>query len=318
MNLETNNPTMPIVSPPPLRPGDRVAVIAPGSAPRDQGEFQRGLNHLRDMGYEVDVDFDPAARHGYLAAPDADRLRALNRSLQRSDVRAIVCVRGGYGTLRLLPALDYVAARQHPKLLIGYSDITALQWALYVEAGWKSLSGPVLTEWDKLDEPTAQRFRTLVEGDLPDNVLGPNDDPLRPLRPGIVGGPLIGGNLSVLTRLLGTSYCPALDGAILFLEDVDEAPYRVDRMLAHLALAGVLDRIGGVVLGRFTTGTVDGPTLSLEEVFDDYFGDRPYPIATGLPYGHLMPRAILPIGARACLTVTEENASLSLLEPVTK
>lgn len=306
------------VTPPALCPGDRVAVIAPGSAPRDPINLQHGLDRLRAMGYEIEVYFDPAEQHGYLAAPDARRLELLNTCLQHPDLRAILCVRGGYGTLRLLPHVDYEAARRHPKLLVGYSDITALQWALYTRAGWKSLSGPVLTEWDQLDEDGAQRFCTLAEGGRPNALCGPDDAPLQPLRSGTAEGRLIGGNLSVISRLIGTPYWPSLKRAILFLEDVGEAPYRVDRMLAHLAHAGILDELGGVVLGCFSPDSTDGPTLSLDEVLDDYFGHRAYPVATGLPYGHFMPRALLPIGTRAHLTVTDDAASLALLESVTR
>ena len=304
------------VTPPPLRPGDRVVVLAPASAPRDLNDFERGLARLREMDYQVEVHFDPREQRGYLAASDTRRLDLLNTCLRRTDVRALLCVRGGYGTLRLLEGVDYAAAQRHPKLLVGYSDITALQWAFYARAGWKSLSGPVLTEWDRLDEGATHCFQTLAEGGIPD-MLGSDRAALQPLRPGTAEGPLIGGNLSVLTRLLGTPYWPSLDGAVLFLEDVGEAPYRIDRMLAHLALAGVFDTLGGVVLGRFSTASVDGPTLSLDEVIDDYFGDRPYPVATGLPYGHFMPRATLPIGAHARLHVSETTATLTLLEPVT-
>lgn len=309
---------MPAVTPPALHPGDRVVVIAPASAPRDPAELERGLERLRDMDYAVEVHFAPEARRGYLAAPDALRLRTLNDALRRTDVHAILCVRGGYGALRLLPQVDYTAARRHPKLLVGYSDITALQWALYAKAGWKSLSGPVLTEWDQLDAPAIDCFRTLVEGGRPDTLCGPDETPLQPLRTGTAEGPLLGGNLAVLTRLIGTPYWPSLDGALLFLEDVGEAPYRIDRMLAHLALVGVLDALGGVVLGRFSTSTVNGPSLTLDEVFDDYFGDRSYPVATGLAYGHCMPRALLPIGTRAQLTVSEGKASLTLRESLTE
>lgn len=294
-----------------------MIVLAPSSAPRDALELTQGLDRLRDMGYEAEVDFDPEAQRGYLAAPDEARLKVLNRALRRTDASAILCIRGGYGALRLLPDLDYDAARDHPKLLIGYSDVTALQWALLAQAGWTSLSGPVLTEWPNLDAAATELFQTLMEGGQPAALHLPDAPPLQPLRPGSAEGILIGGNLSVCTRLVGTPYVPELSGAILFLEDVDEVPYRVDRMLAHLSLAGWLDDLGGVVLGRFTTGSVNQPSLSLDEVFDDYFGDRPYPVATGLPYGHFMPRATLPIGVRARLTVSDDAATLAPLEPVT-
>lgn len=307
---------MTTVTPPPLCPGDRLAVIAPASAPHDLRDLDRGLDALRRMDYTVEVHFDADARRGYLAAPDEDRLTVLNDCLRRADLRALLCVRGGYGAMRLLPHVDYAAAQRHPKLLVGYSDITALQSALYVQAGWTSLSGPVLTEWHTLDARGIACLRALVEGDTPDLLAATNDAVLQPLRPGTAEGPLVGGNLSVLTRLLGTPYAPPMEGAMLFLEDVGEVPYRVDRMLAHLDLAGVLDTLAGVLIGGFSTGDVRGPSLTLEEVFADYFGDRPYPVVTGLPYGHFMPRAFLPIGARARLTATGASASLELRTPV--
>lgn len=280
--------------------------------------MQHGLDALRGMGYTVECNVDFAHQQGYLAAPDADRLHALNDALRRTDVQALLCVRGGYGALRLLADIDYEAAQQHPKLLIGYSDITALQWALYARAGWKSLSGPVLTEWPKLDAAATQLFQTLAEGGCPDPLHLPDAPPLQPMCPGTAEGPLIGGNLSVCSRLIGTPYAPDLTGALLYLEDVGEAPYRIDRMLAHMALAGWLDDLAGVVLGRFTTGPVDGPSRSLDAVFADYFGDRSYPVATGLPYGHFMPRATVPLGAQARLQVSNHTATLALLEPVTQ
>ena len=309
---------MPLLSPPSLHTGDRVVVLAPSSAPRDASELHHGLDSLHEMGYEVELDYDLDAQHGYLAAPDERRLDAFNRALRRDDVRAILCVRGGYGALRLLSQLDYDAARDHPKLLVGYSDVTALQWALYTQAGWTSLSGPVLTEWHQMDAETTELFQMLVTGEQPASLHLPSADPMQSLRMGTGEGPLIGGNLSVCSRLVGTPYAPDLAGAILFLEDVGEVPYCVDRMLAHLSLAGWLDDLAGVVLGRFTTGTVDGPSLSLDEVFQDYFGDRPYPVATGFCYGHFMPRATIPIGVRAQLTVTEDAVRLTPLEPATR
>jgi muramoyltetrapeptide carboxypeptidase len=270
------------------------------------------------MGYDVEVDYAPDARRGYLAAPDAHRRAALNRAFRRDDVRAIMCVRGGYGALRLLSDLDYDAARQHPKLLIGYSDVTALQWALHARAGWKSLSGPVLTEWHKLSPEATALFQTLASGGQPASLHLPSAKPMQPVRTGTADGLLFGGNLSVCSRLAGTPYVPDLTGAILFLEDVGEAPYRIDRMLAHLSLAGWLDELAGIILGRFTTGSVDGPSLTLDEVFHDYFGDRPYPVATGLCYGHFMPRATIPIGVRVHLSVTDRSVELAPLEPVTQ
>lgn len=306
--------------PPPLQPGDPVGIIAPASPARTADELEAGLQRLTSR-YQVERFFDADATRGYLSAPDDDRLDALNRCLAHPDLRAIFCVRGGYGSLRLLPHIGYETARHHPKLLVGYSDITALQWALFAQAGWTSLSSLVVTEWGQADASAEQHFRTWAEGNCPTSLAHLNaDDALRPLSKGKTDGLLLGGNLSVVTRLLGTPYCPHLQDVILYLEDVDEAPYAIDRMLAHLQLTGTLDRLAGVVLGDFSTpdSAPDRPTLALDDVFADYFANRPYPVATGLQYGHGLPRLSMPQGTRARLTVCSDTATLTPLEPITR
>jgi muramoyltetrapeptide carboxypeptidase len=287
-------------------------VVAPASAPRDLDRYRTGLARLRTH-YDVRTAWAPGRQQGYLAAPDAVRAAALHQAIRDPAIDAIFCVRGGYGCLRLLHRLDWALARQHPTLLVGYSDVTALHLALYARAGWTGLSGPVVTEWAVAEDDTLDPFRALAEGGTPS--VGP--DTLRGRRPGTATGPLLGGNLSVLTRLVGTPYAPDWSGAVLVIEDVAEASYRIDRMLAHLRHAGVLDAVAGVVLGAFSTGDADhAPTLSLDTVFRDYFTDRPYPVADGLPYGHLLPRCSLPIGVPVRLTVGGEGARLSALAPV--
>jgi muramoyltetrapeptide carboxypeptidase len=307
---------------PPLRPGDPVAIVAPSSAPRDLARYRRGVERLRAH-YEVVEAYAPRRPRGYLAASDAERAAAINRCLQAGDVRALFCVRGGYGALRILPRLDYAAARAHPMLLVGYSDTTALHAAFYRHAGWRGLSGPVVTEWADAHPDQERQFTALAAGEAPQPLLGPGGEAPSPLQPGTGEGPLLGGNLSVLTRLVGTPFMPDLDGAVLVLEDVAEPPYRIDRMLAHLALAGALDGLAGCVLGRFSPpDTIDPPTLSYDEVVQDYFRGRPYPVATGLQYGHLVPRCTLPLGSRVRLSVPPPSASpasaarLDVLEPV--
>jgi muramoyltetrapeptide carboxypeptidase len=301
--------------PPPLRPGDPVAVVAPASAPRDPDRYAQGLDQLREA-YDVRTAYTPTAPRGYLAAPDAERAETLNAAIADPEIRALFCARGGYGGLRILPALDLDAAARHPTLLVGYSDVTVLQWALYHRAGWTSISGPVVTEWAVADDAMRDAFRRLAAGELIP-LTGPEGQSLRPMRPGQATGPLLAGNLSVLTRLLGTPYAPDLTGAILAIEDVDEAPYCIDRMLAHLDLAGVLDRLAGVVVGTLSPDpNHDAPTLSMDTVLEDYFGDRSYPVATNLWYGHCLPRLSLPIGSTVRLQVTDDTAALTMTEPV--
>lgn len=301
-----------MLRPPPLHPGTPVAVVAPASAPRDLDRYREGLSRLRSV-YDVRRAWAPGRQQGYLAAPDAVRASSLHDAIRDPSIQAMVCVRGGYGCLRLLNRLDWALARERPTLLVGYSDVTALHMAFYARAGWTGLSGPVVTEWATADDQTLDSFRTLAEGGL----LTIEGEHLSPLRPGVATGPLLGGNLSVLSRLLGTPYAPDWSGAILVLEDVAEAPYRIDRMLAHLQHNGVLDAIDGLILGNFTTGDLEPhrPTLSLETVFDDYFADRSYPVATNLSYGHLLPRHTIPIGVPARLTVTPADAHLETRAP---
>lgn len=290
-------------------------MVAPASPPRDPERYREGLARLREQ-YDVQFAWAPGKERGYLAAPDDARAAALHRAIQSPAIRAIVCVRGGYGCLRLLPRIDWALARAHPTLLVGYSDVTALHLAFYARAGWTGLSGPVATEWAMADDETLAPFYALAEGDTP-VLSGSADAPMAPLVLGSATGPLLGGNLSVLTRLVGTPYAPRFEGALLVLEDVAEAPYRVDRMLAHLQHAGVLDAVSGVVLGQFSTGDVDPkkPTLSLDTVFEDYLADRPYPVVTNLNYGHLLPRCTVPLGVPARLSATADGASLEILSP---
>jgi muramoyltetrapeptide carboxypeptidase len=297
--------------PPPLSPGAPIAVVAPASAPRSLSTYRDGLARL-DETYDVRFAWAPGAERGYLAAPDPDRLDALHRAFADPEIRAIVCVRGGYGCLRLLPDIDWALARKTPTLIVGYSDVTALHLAAYREARLPGLSGPVVTEWAQAEAATLGSFRAWSRGEKP-SVVDAFDATLTPLAPGTATGPLLGGNLSVLSRLLGTRFAPAFDGAILVLEEVAEPPYRVDRMFAHLQHAGVLDAVAGVVLGAFSVGDLDPekPTLSLDTVFADYLGNRPYPVVTGLPYGHRLPRCSLPLGVPVRLHATADTASLT-------
>jgi len=304
--------------PPRLLPGDLIAVVAPSSPPKDPDQLEDGIAHLEAAGYRVERGRSVLTPRGYLAGPDAERLDEFNRYLRRDDVRALFCVRGGYGALRLLPHLDYAAARRHPKVLVGYSDVTALHLALYHKAGWRGLSGPLVVEWSQLEPATVRHLQALAEGGTPRPLLGPHGEPLHPLRPGTAEGVLLGGNLAMVIRLIGTPYLPPLDGALLFLEDVGEQPYRIDAMLAQLKLAGHLGRLGGLILGAFTAWEPDHdrPTLTPREVFEDYLHEAPFPVATNLIYGHFPNKASLPVGVRARLDVTGRTATLSILEPI--
>ena len=290
--------------------------MAPSSPVWRRERLERGLQSLRNAGFRP--IWEPVAPRGYLAGTDEERLKIINAMLRRTDIQALMCVRGGYGALRILDGLDYAAARRHPKLLTAFSDGTALQLALLGRASWRSLSGPLVVEWAEIDGPTRHHFLSLAQGAMPGPLLSPCGASLRPMRPGSVTGTLVGGNLSTIVRLIGSGFMPPLDGAILFVEEVGEAPYRIDALFAQLRLSGILGRLGGCVLGGFTGWEPrhDRPVLTPPEIWADYLGQTPYPVATGLAYGHFPQRATMPVGVRACLNVTAEHATLSILEPV--
>jgi len=306
--------------PQPLQKGSRIGLIAPASLPDDLSRIDRGVGTLEDLGFDVIRYRTYEHGHGYLAGPDEQRAEELNHFLLRTDIDALVAVRGGYGCMRLLPLVDFEAARQHPKLLIGYSDITALHLAFLAQAGWAGLSGPmVATEWAQPDGPSTTHFPRLAQGET-GQLLGPEGEVLQGLVSGEAEGLLVGGNLSMVVRLLGTPYLPNLRGAILAIEDVGEEPYQIDAYLSQLSLAGVLQDLGGLVLGGITEGRVpDGKrSLTMQEVLDHYIASLSFPVAKNLVYGHFSPKSTLPSGVRSRLRVSGDEAALDLLEPVVR
>ncbi len=307
------------VRPEPLRPGSRVGLIAPASLPDDLSRIDRGIAAIEAKGFEI-VRY----RHfehgpGYLAGTDRERADELNHFLLRTDLDALFCIRGGYGCMRILPLVDFEAAREHPKLLVGYSDITALHLAFLAQAGWPGLSGPMVAiDWPEADDASTRHFLDLAGGAY-GSLLGPAGETLRGLKSGRAEGLLIGGNLSMVVRLLATPYLPNLRGAILAVEDVGEEPYRIDAYLSQLQLAGVLQDLGGLVLGGITDAHIPPGkrSFSLQEVLDQYVDKLTCPVATGLVYGHFSPKSTLPIGVSCRLEVDGSTARLDVLEPVT-
>lgn len=271
------------------------------------------MARLRGIGIQIKSIRSFEGFPSYLCGTDIDRADEINRFFADDAVEGMMCVRGGYGALRILPLIDYQTARRHPKLIVGYSDVTALQLALFARAGIPSISGPMIgVDWASIEQPYERQFWNLAAG-----LLEPLGDRLVRIRDGEVDGILLGGNLSVLTRLIGTSYLPSLKGAILFLEDVNEPPYRVDAMLAHLKLAGLWDQLGGLVLGQFTgPDALENTSPDIAAVFDDYCRDAPFPVASNLLYGHIPAKWALPQGVRARLVVNAAETSLTILEPV--
>lgn len=277
---------------PVLRPGDRVAVVAP-AGPFDRPAFESGVAVIAER-YRVQFDPGVLARQRYLAGADVRRLAELSAALADPRVKAVFCARGGYGALRLLPGLSGVSCS--PKPLIGFSDIVAVHAWLQRE-GHISIHGPVLTQLRKLGTSTRERLFTLLESASP-------ADPLQGAETyvdGVAEGPLLGGNLAVFTRLLGTPFLPALEGAILLLEDIGERPYQLDRMWTHLALAGVFRRIRGIVLGSFTACEERDADYTSADVLKDLACATGLPCAAGFPIGHGEVNEPVPLGVRARL-----------------
>jgi muramoyltetrapeptide carboxypeptidase len=300
-----------------LQKGDTIAVIAPASAPRYEQVFLEGLAALSGYGYTVEINrtsFED--KDGYLAANDNYRLSEINDFIRRDDIKAIFCVRGGYGTPRLLSGIDYEAAQKYPKLLIGYSDITALHWAMYQKAGWIGLSGPLITEMNRLSAQTWQMMWDMFEGNTPRFLQNPDGSALQTLKTGTATGTLIGGNLALIQALTGTPYFPDMKGKILFVEDVGEKPYQIDGMLCHLKNAGHLDALSGLVFGGFTEYDLPNPSKTMEEVLWEYSKALDIPVVSGLAYSHNPEKCTVPIGIEARLTATENHASIELLSSV--
>lgn len=280
--------------PPALKPGDLLRVITPSGALREFEAFHKGVEIWRSKGYRVELQTYWDAREGYLAGKDSERRQQLQQAWQDPECRGILCTRGGYGSARLLEDWTW-SLETHPsqldKWLIGFSDITGLLWSLY-GAGVCGVHGPVLTTLAAEPEWSLQRLFDCVEG--------------RPLEPlsgvgwggGTVRGILLPANLTVATHLLGTPVQPPLEGVILALEDVTEAPYRIDRMLTQWRMSGALKGVRGIALGRFSRcePPKDIPSWTVEEVLRDRLSDLGLPIVSDLPFGHEGANAALPVG----------------------
>lgn len=310
----------PIVLPPKLVRGSRVALVAPSSPLLDRDDLTRAEELCRALGYEPVLARNAYRRHGYLAGTDDERLDDLNRAIQDDGIDALWCVRGGFGMTRILDRVDYAAIARRPKAVLGYSDISALLNAITRETGVVTFHAP--TARAPMPAFSRRHFERVLACataagqldrlPLPVDVLVPKENRIVTLRGGSAEGALAGGNLTLLQCLIGTRYFPDLDGALLFLEDVGEDLYGVDRMLAHLRLAGALDRLAGVLVGRFTDlkrSTSDGG-LGFDEVLSTYFLPLNIPIAHGFPIGHIDDQWTLPLGIRARLDASRGQVDI--------
>ena len=309
-----------IIKPKRLKAGDTVAVIAPASG-LSKESFDKAIQNLESLGLKTKIGKSARGVKGFLAATDKERLDDLHWAFSDKEIAGVWCVRGGYGAARLLPAIDYDLIRKNPKILIGYSDITSLHLAISQNTGLVTFHGPVaaseLSEYTKnhvvnaLMNPSAPYKIEVSEFNKANES---NLFKTETITAGKARGRLIGGNLSLLSALAGTPYAlQNLKGKILFIEDVGEQPYRIDRMLTQLRQSANLNSLAGIALGIFEDCNPRAAnTQTLLDVLKDRLGDLGIPVIYGLSLGHIRDQFTLPVGIEAELDAT--NATLTLLE----
>lgn len=300
-------PTYPTLFPKPLQKGDLVGIISPSAAMADEMQFLFAREAMEALGFEVVMGSHVANRRGHLAGTDAERAQDLNDMFAHPAVKAIVCLRGGSGAARILPLIDYKNIKRNPKPLLGYSDITALHQAIYAQTGLITFHGPNGSgSWNSFNARQFQKIffdqelvrfeNELVKGD--DLVIKQNR--IQTITPGIAEGIIVGGNLTVLTAIAGSPYLPDFKDKILFLEDVEEGPYRIDRMMSTLQLMGALDQIKGFIFGQCTGCEPSGGygSLTLSQILEDFIAPLKIPAYRGAMIGHVPKQFIVPIGAK--------------------
>ena len=312
----------PVIKPKRLREGDTLGLVAPGSF-IDEDELQESIENLEKLGFKVKPGKNILKKNGYLGGTDQERADDLNEMFRDNEVKGIIAARGGYGCMRILPLLNYDMIKSNPKILVGYSDITALIYAIFSQTGLVTFHGPVgISTFN--DYSVRHFMNVLVEGESNYKMYSLDEDDegsefrRYAIRTGTAEGLLVGGNLSIVAALLGSPYHVPTKDKILFLEEVRESPYRIDRMLTEMLLAGHLKDCAGVALGIFKRCDIDpddrsfSSSFSLSEVLMDRLYDLNIPVIYGLSFGHITNKFTLPVGIKAQLNVKDQ--SLTLLE----
>lgn len=335
------------VKPNALKKGDTVAIVAP-SGIVSKKSLERGIRFLESLDLRVKIGSSVMQRWGYLAGTDHERARDFMAMWADSDVKAVIAARGGYGAMRILPHLDFDCIRENPKILLGYSDITALHLALWKEAGLVTFHGPVAEIWAREMNPyDGKLLKELLFGLWPPGILAmpaieqnagetavshcsssgsqkaqtyaPDIRRLLALESGSAQGQLTGGNLSLIASTIGTPWEIDTKGKILFIEEVGEKPYRVDRMLCQLELAGKLRDAAGFCIGDFTDCEAEPnsqrPTFTVAEVLEQYFAGTGKPCIVNVPAGHGKFNAVLPLGVEVIVEGFSDGATPSICFP---
>lgn len=324
---DTVNAGQPLL-PPRLKAGDTIGIVSPAGAIYESQSYEIAVESMQALGLKVKLGEHVKARYGHLAGTDEQRAQELNDMFRDPDVDAIICLRGGSGAARLLNLLDYDAIKKNPKVFIGYSDITALHLAIHQKTGLVTFHGPLATStWNSFAVEHLKKLLFEAEAVQYSNpsekggLLTQTKNRTRTITPGTATGELLGGNLSVLTGLMGTPFFPSdWTGKILYLEDVGEQIYAVDRMLSQLHLGGVLEQVRGVIFGKCTDCEPGGAggygSLTLEEVLDHYFKPLEIPAFEGAMIGHISDNATIPNGISA--EMNSEKGTFKLLNPAVR
>ena len=301
-----------------LMPGATIGFIGPSGAVRTEGAIERAVAETEKMGFRVKLGESCGQAYGYLSGNDALRARDVNRMFADDEVDAVFCLKGGYGVMRMLDLIDYDLIAAHPKIFVGYSDITALHIALLQKCGLVTFHGPMpVSNWSDgpLNDFSRESLFSALMNPVPiGDIANPEGYARECVVPGEAEGELVGGNLSLIVGLLGTPYELDTRGRILFIEDVGEKTYALDRMLTHLRLAGKFEDCAGIVLGDFKNCEVEYPDFgfTLEEIVRDVIVPSGKPVFSGFQSGHCTPKITLPFGVRCRMDA--EKCTLTALE----
>ena len=314
-----------ILKPARLKEGDTVGLVNPAGASFERGPMDIVVDSLAALGVKARFGEHLFDRYGYLAGTDKNRAADVNAFFADASINGIVAVRGGWGCARLLPYLDFATIGKNPKILLGYSDLTALLLAINAKTGLVTFHGPVgISTWNAFQADYVKRVLFAAEAVTFENLkdpgenLVPVENRIRTITPGVARGRLTGGNLTVLSALVGSSYLPDWEGRILFLEDVEEQLYRIDRMLTQLGLAGILSKVRGVIFGT-CSGCNPGAgygSLTMEEILDDHLKQLGVPAWSGAMIGHAGRQFTLAEGME--VEIDASQGTIRMLEPAVR
>ena len=308
---------MKAIKPKKLQKGDLIGIISPASSVDDPSRIERGVQYIEKMGYTVMVGKNVGKYNGYLAGTDQERLDDLHSMFSNKKVKAVFCLRGGYGAARLVDKIDYKLVGNNPKIFTGYSDISALQLAMFYKTGLITFAGPMVGVdfYDEVSSFTEEMFWTLLTSSKKFGRVGnPDDEHFLSLNSGASNGRIIGGNLSVISGLIGTGYFPDLKDKILLIEEIGEMPYKIDRMFNHMRLSGMFKGMKGVVIGSFRDCHEHDPnkrTLTLGEVITDYLSPLKKPVVYNFRHGHLRDNITIPLGVSIKINASKKSVEIT-------